>query len=142
MRPALLTIACVMGLISIPSFGQSLTLAEVTATGAKPLSVAEAREAVSGATTEFALVNGSTRSWTNNADGTLVASRSNGAPNRRSGRGTWSINDDAAYCLTFDWGAMETESWCRRLYKVEDRFYAYSLEAKPDTRSGRYRFSK
>ena len=125
-----------------PSFGQSLSFAEVQATGAKALSGAEVKELVSGARTEFTLVNGSTRQWTNAPDGTFVASRNNGDVNRRSARGTWTVNDDAAYCLNFDWGAMETEMWCRRLYKVEDRYYAYSLEAKPDTKSGRYRFSK
>lgn len=142
MRHALLIAASVLTLVAAPCFGQSLMLAEVAATGAKPLTAAELREVVSGADTEFTLVNGSVRKWTNSPDGTFVASRTNGDVHRRSGRGTWSINDDAAYCLTFDWGAMETESWCRRLYKVEDRYYAYSMEAKPETRSGRYRFSK
>lgn len=128
--------------IALTVCAQSMTFAEVIATGAKPLTSAEARDLVSGAATAFTLVNGSERRWTNKADGTFVASRNNGAKNRSTAQGTWSINDDSAYCLSFDWQAMETESWCRQLYRVEDRYYAYSLEAKPETRSGRYKFSR
>ena len=121
---------------------QSLTLAEVQATGAKPLTAVEVKELVAGAKTEFTLVNGSFRNWTNGADGTFVASRSAGDVNRRSGRGTWAVNDDSAYCLTFDWGGAETESWCRQLWRVEDRYYAFALDAVATTRTGRYRFSR
>lgn len=128
--------------IAPSSFGQSLTFAEVAATAAAPLTAAQLKELVSGSKTEFTLVNGSTRLWTNDQDGTFVTSRNSGPANRRTGRGLWSVNDDSAYCLSFDWGAMEVETFCRRLYKVEDRYYAYSLDAKPETRSGRYRFSK
>ena len=129
-------------LMTLPSHAQSLSLADVKATGAKPLTASEIREVVSGAKTEFTLVNGSLRQWTNSPDGTFVASRNSGDSSRRTGRGTWSVNDDSALCLSFDWGATETEAWCRQLYRVDDRYYAYSLEAKPETKSGRYRFSR
>jgi len=97
---------------------------------------------VSGAKTEFTQVNGGVRIWTNQPDGTFIASRNFGDANRRSGRGTWSINDDAALCLVFDWGGMQTDQWCRQVYRVEDRYYLYDLDPKPGTRSGRYLFSK
>ena len=121
---------------------QSLTYAEVAATGAKPLTAAEAKELVAGAKAEFTLVNGSVRTWVNGADGTFVASRNVGDIQRRSARGTWSINDDAAYCVSFDWSAMEVDSFCRQLYRVEDRYYAFKLDPTPETRSGRFRFSR
>jgi hypothetical protein len=142
MKLSFLVLASAVLLAAGPTYSQSLSLAEVTATGAKPLTASEAKDVVSGAKTEFTLVNGSFRQWTNSSDGTFTASRSTGDPNRRTARGTWTVNDDSALCLTFDWGAMETEAWCRQLYRVEDRYYAYSLGAKPDTKSGRYRFSK
>ena len=103
-------VATITALVCSLASAQSLSFAEVAVTGAKPLTAAQVKELVSGAKTEFTLVNGSVRLWTNAPDGTLVASRTNGQPNRRTGNGTWSINDDAAYCLTFDWGSMETES--------------------------------
>jgi hypothetical protein len=134
--------ACILLTLATNSFAQSMSFADVLATGAKPLDAAAVRELVSGAKTEFTLVNGSVRLWTNSPDGTFIPSRTNGEANRRSGRGTWSVNDDAALCLTFDWGSMETEAFCRRLYPVEDRFYAFPLTAKPTTLSGRYRFAK
>jgi Protein of unknown function (DUF995) len=134
--------AVLLLLLSPPSSAQSLMFSEIQATGAKPLSAAEIRTLVSGAKTEFTQVNGGLRIWTNEPDGTFIASRNFGELRRRTGNGTWSINDDAALCLTFDWGAMQTESWCRQVYRVEDRHYLYGLDAKPDTRSGRYRFTK
>ena len=144
-KPSLNVLRIAAASLAFGSFlacAQSLTFAEVKAHGAKALSSSEVREVVSGAKTEFTGVNGSVRRWTNNPDGTFVASRDNGAVQRRSGRGTWSVNDDAALCLTFDWGAMETDNWCRQLYRVDDRYYAYGLDPKPETRSGRYLFTR
>lgn len=135
LAPLLLT----LGLSS--AHGQPMTLGEVQGGGAKALSAVEVRELVIGAKTEFTLVNGTTRIWTNASDGTLIASRT-AATAKRSARGTWSVNADAAYCLTFDWGQMDTEAWCRQLYRVEDRYYAFAPNAKPETRSGTYRFSR
>jgi Protein of unknown function (DUF995) len=139
-RTVLLVFCTLM--IGTPVFAQSMSLAEVEATGARYMTAVEVKALVSGAKTELTLVSGATRIWTNEADGTFVASRTNGPKIRRTATGTWSVNDDAAYCLNFDWGSMETENSCRRLYKVEDRYYAYGLGAKPDTMSGRYRFAR
>ncbi len=137
-----LLIATLLAFALAQASAQSLTFTEVKVQSPKPLTAAEVKDLVTGAKTEFFLVNGSQRRWTNNADGTFVASRSSGDIRRRTGPGTWSVNDDAAYCLTFDWGPAETETWCRQLYKFDDSYYAYGLQAKDDTRSGRYRFSK
>ena len=135
-------VATALGALALCVHAQSMSFAEVQATGAAALTGAQVKELVSGAKTEFQLVNGSLREWTNGADGTFIASRNRGEFNRRSGRGTWSVNEDGAYCLTFDWGGMETDAYCRRLYRVEDRYYAYGLDAKPATMSGRYKFSR
>jgi hypothetical protein len=131
-----------LALVTLPAFSQSLTFAEVQATGAKALTGAEVRELVLGAKTEFTQVDGFIRHWTNEADGTFIADRNYGPIRSRSGRGTWSVNDDGALCLRFDWGSADTNEWCRQLYRVEDRYYAYAVGAKPETRSGRYRFSR
>jgi hypothetical protein len=89
-------IAFLFALFAASASAQSLTFAEVLAGGANPLSVSEAKQLMTGAKTEFALVNGSQRFWTNASDGTFVASRSNGPRSRMSSRGTWTINKDAA----------------------------------------------
>jgi len=138
---ALISILCLTSLLQTSALAQSRTLAQVTDLGAKPLSRQEALDVVSGAQTEFILVNGSERRWTNEPDGTFIASRTR-ARERTKAQGTWSIDQDGAYCLTFDWTHMDTEQWCRRLYRAEDSYYAFALSAKPETSSGRYRFTK
>jgi hypothetical protein len=120
------------------SQGQPMTLAQVQATGAKALAPAEVMAVVAGTKTTFHLVNGSTRIWTNALDGKFIANRDRGG----TARGTWSVNDDGAYCLTFDWGRLDTEKWCRQLYRVDDRYYAYELGVDPQETSGTYRFSR
>lgn len=123
--------------------GQNMTLAEVQGGGASVLSADEVKALVDGAKTEFTLVNGTTRIWTNASDGTFIASRdAKVSSGRKSGRGTWSINDQGAYCVTFDWGGLDKEEWCRRLYRVSDRYYAFGKNAKPETQSGTYHFSR
>jgi hypothetical protein len=125
-----------------PLSAQALSLAEVTARGAKPLSVDEARELVTGAKTTATGATGAQRIWTNAADGTFVASRSTGPAQRRTARGLWSVNARGAYCLGFDWGGADTESSCRQLYRVDGASHAYGVGAPPDARSGQYSVSK
>jgi hypothetical protein len=136
------SVLCLTSLLPTAALAQSRTLAQVMELGAKPLSREEALQVVSGAHTNFILVNGSERQWTNNPDGTFIASRSVGEPGKRQAQGTWSIDQDGAYCLTFDWTRMETEKSCRLLYRVEDGYYSFARGAKPETSSGRLRFTK
>jgi hypothetical protein len=138
-------------LISLPSVllamsaacAQPKTFADVQAGGVQALTAAEVKDLVLGTKTVFTLANGTTRIWTNTSDGTFLASRSiRPYGSSSSARGTWSVNADGAYCLTFDWGHMETEQWCRRLYRVQDKYYAFPLDAQPETLSGSYAFSR
>lgn len=129
-------------LITLGAAAQSLTFAEVSGGGAQPLSATEVKELVSGAKAEMILPKGSRRQWTNSPDGTFTASRSNGDIRRRSGPGTWSVNDKGAYCLTFDWGSAETESRCGRLYKVANHYHGFGPDPTPETPSSRFEFSR
>ena len=131
-----------LGVFATSALAQPMTLAEVHGTGAQALSADEAKALVTGAKVELTLVNGSLRIWTNSADGKLTVSRNIGAFERRSAQGTWSVEADGSYCLSFDWGSQDKDSWCRLVYKVEDRYYSFAKGAKSETRSGVYRFSR
>ena len=46
--------------------------------------------------------------------------------------GTWRIDPKGAYCVNIDWPGT-VENWCRRLYKVGDKYYAVKATAEDDT---------
>lgn len=128
-------------LISLACHGQPLTLDEVK-NKAEPLTAEQVQALAKGSKVEFRLVNGSTRMWSHDDDGTFIASRVTARGYRSTGRGTWKVGEKGEYCLTFDWGATETENWCRLLYLVDDRYYAFSPDAKGETNSGQYYFKR
>lgn len=136
----LLTMVCTLAALSASA--QSMTFAEVTGTGAKPLSATELKELVSGAKAEMTMPKGAQRRWTNLPDGTFQASRTNGDLKRRNGSGTWSVKEDATYCLNFDWGSMDTESRCTTLYKVDSKYLAFGPDPKPEAPSSQFEFSR
>ena len=76
----------------------------------------------------------SERRWTNEPDGTLVASSSNqkygGAiPVSTSSPGKWYINDAGKYCIEIDW-KRELEKWCASIVKATDgTLYLNSVES-------------
>jgi hypothetical protein len=87
---------------------------------------------VTGANVTHVNRYGSVRRWTNDADGTFVASTSNQkrgsaltAP--RTGQGKWSINSDGKYCIQIDWKA-EDEKWCAFIVKAADGYYLNSVD--------------
>jgi hypothetical protein len=87
----------------------------------------ELRTLVTGAKVHHVSSFGSERRWTNEPDGTLVASSSNkkyggalSAPSTASGK--WSINDADKYCIEIDW-KRELEKWCASIVKGEDGTY-------------------
>ena len=87
----------------------------------------ELRTLVTGAKVHHVSSFGSERRWTNEPDGTLVASTSNkkygGAMSASvSSPGKWSINDAGKYCIEIDW-KRELEKWCATIVKGEDGTY-------------------
>lgn len=108
----------------------------------EPLDPEKLTALVKGSKVDFLLVNGTTRRWTHNEDGTFIASSSNRNGRNATARGTWKVSDAGEYCLTFDWGMEQTESWCRVMYPVEDRYYGFGLKAEGTTKSGQYYFKK
>jgi|APMI01.1.fsa_nt_gi hypothetical protein len=82
---------------------------------------------VTGANVTHVNRYGSVRRWTNEADGTLVASTSNqkhgsAMSAARSGQGKWSINDGGKFCIEIDW-KREDEKWCAFIVKATDGSY-------------------
>lgn len=140
LQKPLLVMVC--SLAALSAGAQSITFAEISGTDAKPLSAAELKDLVSGAKTEMTMPRGAQRRWTNLPDGTFLASRTNGDLKRRNGSGTWSVKEDATYCLNFDWGSMDTEARCTTLYKVDKKYHAFGADPKPETPSSQFEFSR
>jgi len=87
----------------------------------------ELRLLVTGAKVTHVSSSGSIRRWTNEPDGTLVASSSNqkygGALSASaSSSGKWSINSDGKFCIDIDW-KREAEKWCAFIIKAPDDSY-------------------
>ncbi len=87
----------------------------------------ELRTLVTGANVTHLNRYGSLRRWTNDPDGTFVASTSNqkhgGALSAsKTASGKWSINSDGKYCIQIDWKA-EDEKWCAFILKGADGGY-------------------
>jgi len=94
----------------------------------------ELRTLVTGAKVHHVNRFRSERRWTNEPDGTLVASSSNqkygGAiPVSTSSPGKWYINDAGKYCIEIDW-KRELEKWCASIVKATDgTLYLNSVES-------------
>jgi hypothetical protein len=88
----------------------------------------ELRALVTGAKVTHVNRYGSVRRWTDDPDGTFVASTSNqkhgGALTGSSytGQGKWLINDDGKFCIEIDW-KRDDEKWCATIVKGEDGIY-------------------
>lgn len=108
--------------------GQVLTLAEVKAKSAVQLSADDLKQLLPGAKVVNQIASGSTRRWANNPNGDIAASsdgRGNPTPRVFSGSGTWKIDDKGAYCVNIRW-PMQTEDWCRYVYKAGDKYYTFA----------------
>lgn len=83
---------------------------------------------VTGAKVTHVSRNGSTRTWTNEPDGTLYANSDNrkyggAAGTRAAGHsGKWSLSGDGKYCVQIDW-KREAEDWCAAIVKADDGAY-------------------
>jgi hypothetical protein len=87
----------------------------------------ELRALVSGAKVTHYSKTGSVRRWTNEPDGTLVASSDSkdfaGAMGfSATGVGKWSINSDNKFCVAIDWKRVD-EKWCALIVKGADGGY-------------------
>lgn len=113
--------------ISSLAGGQAATLADVKAKNGVQLSTEELKQLMPGAKVISHTQAGSTRRWTNNADGTFIASSdgrgSHGGRNAYgSAPGTWRVTDNGRLCVTIKWN-VSPDDWCRFMFKVGDKYY-------------------
>ena len=106
---------------------QQITLAEVKAQGGMQLTGDALKELMPEAKVTNHLASGSTRRWTNNADGNFVASTdgrslSGGRNIPASGQGSWRLANNGTYCVIIKWGLL-TEDWCSYIFKAGDKYY-------------------
>lgn len=124
----------------------TLSLADIKARNAVALSAEELQQLLPNAQVVSLAPNGSTRLWKNDPSGTLVASsdtrgvNSTGSTRPSSGDGSWRIENNA-YCVTIQW-RMNQEQWCRRIYKLDGKYYGVPGRADESARAWEFEFKK
>ena len=123
-----------------------LSLADIKAGNGVALSAEELQQLLPGAKVVSHVPNGSTRVWKNEPNGTLVATTdmrgksSTGSTRPHSGEGSWRIENNA-YCITIQW-QMNQEQWCRRIYKLDGKYYGVPGRGDDSARAFEFEFSK
>ena len=116
-----------LGLCTLAS-AQALSYAEVKAKNGTELSATDLKQLMPGAKVVSRTAAGSTRTWDNKTDGTIVGSSDGSGGSRRgyrsSGTGSWRLADDGTYCVKIQWN-MSAEDWCRYILKLGDRYYGF-----------------
>jgi hypothetical protein len=140
----MLVIAVSLGTCSVAA-AQALTLAEVKAKGGVELSASDLKQLMPDAKVVNRLPTGSTRHWTNKAEGTFVASTdgrslSGGRNIPASGPGSWRLADNGTYCVKIDWGMLK-EDWCSYIFKAGDKYYGVR-RLDDSAPAGEFEFSK
>jgi len=114
-----------LGLCSLAG-AQITTLADVKAKNGVQLSAEELKQLMPGAKVVSRTQAGSTRTWTNGADGTFVASTDgrgfSGKTSYATAQGTWRVGDNGRLCVTIKWNVAQ-DDWCRVMFKVGDKYY-------------------
>ena len=137
--------AVILIALSSIAAAQPVTLAEVKAKSAVQLSADELKQLLPGAKVVNRTNAGSTRTWQNDPNGTLVASSDNmgntgGKARPSSGRGTWRLSDQGTYCVSIKWN-VQAEDWCRYVFKLGDKYYGFDKLDDTATAS-QFEFSK
>ena len=107
---------------------QIATYGDLKAQNAQQVSGAELQAMLPGAHVVNRTSGGSVRNWTNNPDGTFIASSDgrgtsgSGRYTPSTGRGTWRIDDQGRLCVTIQW-PRNPDDWCRMIYKAGGKYY-------------------
>lgn len=125
----------------------ALTLADITAKAAVQVTKEELQALLPGAKVRNIAATGSTRSWTNDAGGSFIASSDNRAGtgagrHPSSAKGTWQIGAEGTYCVSLEWSRFTTEKWCRYLFKDGAEFWGVRSLADPASEATRFSFSR
>jgi len=92
----------------------------------------ELRVLVNGANVTHVTRAGSERRWTDEADGTLVASTTNkkhgsAMGGARTAQGKWSVSADDKFCVEIDW-KREDEKLCAAIIKADGGYYLNAVD--------------
>jgi hypothetical protein len=136
-------------LLALPFAVQAdeLLLNDLKAQNGIQLSVDEMKQLIPGAKVTNVLESGSTRNWTNEADGNFVAStdarssRGAGGAKSSTAQGTWHIGDNGTYCVTLEWKT-RSENWCRYIFKVGEKYYGVASVANGTAKAYSFEFAK
>jgi hypothetical protein len=139
-------LATLIAILSPPALAApAFKLGDLTSQGATPMTKAELAALLAGATVGNVNTQGTSRSWRQAKDGTLVASSDNRSNNPMAqpsnARGTWRVVDPGKYCVNIEWRT-HTEQWCRFIYKLGDDYYGVVTNDDPDAMTSRFKFGK
>jgi len=122
---------------------ENLTLKDLKAQAANPLTKVELEALMPGAKMSRVTEKGSTHAWTNDSSGDTSVSNDNRATNSRmtSTQAKWHISDDGRYCLRIEWRGAP-ESSCRFIFKTADGYYGTSALEPETVKALKYSISK
>lgn len=120
-----------------------LLLSDLKAQGGVQLSADKLKELMPNAKV-VSYYEESTRRWKNDPDGKFVASgdaRRHISGKSQTAQGTWHVGDNGTYCVTLEW-PRRSESWCRYIFKVGDKYYGVKSIADGTSKAFEFEFSK
>ncbi len=132
-------------LLALPLTAQAgdLLLSDLKAQGGVQLSADELKQLMPNAKV-VSYYEESTRRWKNDPDGKFVASgdsRRHISGKSQTAQGTWHVGDNGTYCVTLEW-SKRSESWCRYIFKVGDKYYGVKSLADGTSKAFEFEFSK
>lgn len=135
-------------LLALPMAAQAgdLLLSDLKAQNGVQLSADELKQLMPGVKVVSYTAAGSTRRWKNEPSGKFVASSDVRGDVHKSvvsttAQGTWHVGDNGTYCVTLEW-PRKSESWCRYIFKVGDKYYGVKSLADGTSKAFEFEFSK
>lgn len=73
----------------------------------------------------------SERRWTNQENGTFLASIAGAGVGTTTGQGKWEVKEDGTFCIDVAWsfsGPGKSENWCRAVYEMKGALYLAPID--------------
>jgi hypothetical protein len=129
---------------------QELTLRDLEGKSPRKLSKDEVAQLIPGANMARVSARGNQHYWSNDKDGSFVASSDNrgggaavvgqGRPSTATGK--WHISDDGRYCVLIEWKGVPTEEWCRFVLTTSDGYYMVKSDSVGTERVYKFEIKK
>lgn len=129
---------------------QELTLRDLEGKSPRKLSKDEVTQLMPGAKMARISARGNQHYWSNDKDGTFVASSDNrgagaavvGQGRQTTATGKWHISDDGRYCVLIEWKGVPTEEWCRYVLATSDGHYMVKSDSVGTERVYKFEIKK